>query len=102
MFSDLTPAEQDLILRCVDAAASGELFPLSEAEHRVGVKEAELKSLLASPARIDGAGYESPGFFAVDLCLSQARDVRRSRRLASIAETPEIIESVRIRFIGGK
>lgn len=102
MFSDLTLAERDLILRCVRAAASGELFPVAEAEYHVGVKEAELKSLLASPSRIGGGGYESPGVFAVDLCLSQTREVRRSRRLADIPETPDTIEDVRIKFIGGK
>ena len=77
--SDLTVTERDLILRCVRAAASGELFPLAEAEYRVGVKQAELKSLLASPAGIGGSGCESPGFFAVDLCLAHARDVRRAQ-----------------------
>jgi len=102
MFSELSRAEKDVAYRCLQSAVNGDLFPLDESKHHIGMSESDLRRVLASYPDIDDTRYESHGFLALDLCLSLASVARRSGPLAIVPESPREIETIRMKILGGK
>ncbi len=102
MFAELSGAEKDVVYRCLQSGANGDLFPVEESEYHVGISESDLRRVLSSYPRIDDTRYESHGFLALDLCLSLASVARRSGPLALVPESPAEIERIRMKALGGK
>lgn len=102
MFSELRNDEKELALRCLASAARGDLFPIEDIEHHVGMSADDLAGLIGAYPDVDDSRYESIGFRALDLCLAHAARVRAGRDVPGVPETPREIEAVRMKVIGGK
>ena len=102
MFSELSSSEKDLTLRCLQSAAIGDLFLLSEAEYQIGMTVQDLERVVKAYPLIDDSRYDSHASLALDLCLANASRARRAAPLPLIPEPASEIDVIRMKIIGGK